>query len=155
MAPRPWHREEIARALCGHLCRCGAYPGIYQAVATACAGCHDGAATPGVRIEARAKVTGSAKYTVDIRHEGQLEGAILRSPHSHARVLNIDLDAARAMPGVAAAVLLLNDDRVLRYVGQEIAAVAARDVRTARAALQAIEVRYDPPPAVICAAPAR
>ena len=38
------------------------------------------------RIEAREKVTGLAKYTVDIRHDGQLEGVILRSHLAHARI---------------------------------------------------------------------
>ena len=55
------NREEIAASLCGHLCRCGAYPGIYRAVAAACSGKYDGAAFPAVRVEAQAKVTGAAK----------------------------------------------------------------------------------------------
>ena len=42
------------------------------------------------------KVTGSAKYTVDIHHDGQLEGVILRSPFAHARISELDLAAARA-----------------------------------------------------------
>ena len=75
-------REEIGAALSGHLCRCGAYDGIFRAVADACAGRFDGDDILPPRIEARDKVTGSAKYTVDIRHDGQLEGVILRS---HAR----------------------------------------------------------------------
>src|SRR4029077_2156133 len=119
-------RDDIAASLCGHLCRCGAYPGIYRAVGAACAGRYDGAAASAVRVEAPAKVTGAAKYTVDIRHDGQLEGAILRSPHANARVVDIDLDKARALPGVAAAVTLLNRDRIVRHVGQEIAVVGSR-----------------------------
>ena len=143
------NREEIAASLCGHLCRCGAYPGIYRAVAAACSGQYDGAAFRAVRVEARAKVTGAAKYTVDIRHEGQLEGAILRSPHAHARIVDIDLAEARRLSGVEAVVLLLGRDRIVRYLGQEIAAVAARDTRTARAALRQIDVRYELLPAAI------
>ena len=72
-------REEIGAALSGHLCRCGAYDGIFNAVAAACAGQFDGIEFAPPRVEARAKVTGSAKYTVDIRHDGQQEGIILRS----------------------------------------------------------------------------
>ena len=124
------NREEIAASLCGHLCRCGAYPDIYRAVAAACSGKYDGAAFPAVRVEAQAKVTGAAKYTVDIRHEGQLEGVILRSPHAHARIVDIDLAKARRVSDVAAVLLLLNRDRIVRYVGQEIAAVAARATLT-------------------------
>src|SRR5918995_1960723 len=66
-------REEIGAALSGHLCRCGAYEGIFNAVAAACAGQFDGTEFAPPRVEARAKVTGSAKYTVDIRHDGQQE----------------------------------------------------------------------------------
>src|ERR1700729_4198384 len=72
-------REEIGAALSGHLCRCGAYDGIFRAVAAACSGQFDGDHFASPRVEARAKVTGSAKYTVDVHHEGQLEGVILRS----------------------------------------------------------------------------
>src|SRR5881392_28849 len=84
-------REEIGAALSGHLCRCGAYEGIYSAVAAACAGQFDGREFAPPRVEAREKVTGAAKYTVDIRHDGQLEGVILRSPHAHARIDELDL----------------------------------------------------------------
>src|SRR3954468_1433588 len=69
------------------------------------------------RIEAGAKVTGAAKYTVDIRHDGQLEGVILRSNTAHAKITSIDLAPARAIPGVAAAVSLLGDDSTVRFVG--------------------------------------
>ena len=104
-------REEVARALSGHLCRCGAYDNIIRAVTEACSGRHDGETETSPRVEARQKVTGAAVYTVDVRHEGQLEGLILRSPHAHARVVSVDLAPARAMPGVAAALSLLDDDR--------------------------------------------
>src|SRR3954447_4852190 len=124
-------REEIGAALSGHLCRCGAYDGIFRAVADACAGRFDGNDIVSPRIEAHAKVTGNAKYTVDIAHERQLEGVILRSHLAHARIAELDLAAARAIPGVGAAISLLGDDRVVRYVGQPIAAVA-RHERQAR-----------------------
>ena len=86
------------------------------------------------RVEARAKVTGAAKYTVDIRHDGQQEGVILRSQLAHARISELDLAPARAMPGVSAVVSLLGDDRMVRFVGDAIAAVAAKDRKTALAA---------------------
>src|SRR5881392_1032982 len=87
-------REEIGAALSGHLCRCGAYDGIFRAVADACAGRFDSNSFTSPRIEARDKVTGLAKFTVDIRHDGQLEGVILRSEAAHARIVEIDLAAA-------------------------------------------------------------
>jgi len=142
-------REEIGAALSGHLCRCGAYDGIFRAVADACAGRFDGEAAASPRMEAREKVTGSAKYTVDIHHDGQLEGLILRSHIAHARIGELDLATARAMPGVGAAVSLLGDDRVVRFVGEPIAAVAAKDRKTALAALAAIKISSERLPSVI------
>jgi xanthine dehydrogenase YagR molybdenum-binding subunit len=142
-------REDIARALSGHLCRCGAYDNIFRAVADACSGKYDGEAERSPRIEARQKVTGAAIYTVDVRHEGQLEGAVLRSPHPRARVRLVDLAPARAVPGVAAAVSLLDDDRMIHFVGEPVAAVAAVDRKTALAALAAIKVDYEILPGVI------
>jgi xanthine dehydrogenase YagR molybdenum-binding subunit len=142
-------REEIGAALSGHLCRCGAYDGIFRAVAAACAGQFDGDNSISPRVEARAKVTGSAKYTVDIRHDGQLEGVILRSELPHARISELDLAPARAMPGVGAVISLLGDDNMVRYVGQPIAAVAAKDRKTALAAIGAIRIASERLPSVI------
>src|SRR5437868_8482977 len=120
-------REEIGAALSGHLCRCGAYEGIFNAVAAACAGQFDGRDIQPPRVEAGAKVTGSAKYTVDIKHDGQIEGVILRSNMAHAKITKVDLAPALAISGVAAAVSLLGEDDVVRFVGAPIAAVAAKD----------------------------
>ncbi|MCW5701504.1 MAG: molybdopterin-dependent oxidoreductase [Bradyrhizobium sp.] len=142
-------REQIGAALSGHLCRCGAYDGIFSAVAAACSGQFDGRDIQPPRVEAPAKVTGAAKYTVDIRHDGQLEGVLLRSGLAHAKITNIDLAPALAIPGVAAAVSLLGDDGVVRFVGAPIAAVAASDRRTALAAVEAIGLSTKPLPAVI------
>jgi xanthine dehydrogenase YagR molybdenum-binding subunit len=142
-------REEIGAALSGHLCRCGAYDGIFRAVAEACAGRFDGDDIVSPRVEARQKVTGLAKYTVDIRHDGQLEGVILRSHLAHARIAELDLAPALAIPGVAAAISLLGDDRFVRYVGQPIAAVAARNRKTAIEAIGAIRITSERLPSVI------
>ena len=142
-------REEIGAALSGHLCRCGAYDGIFNAVAAACAGQFDGDEFAPPRVEARDKVTGAAKYTVDIRHDGQQEGVILRSRHAHARISGLDLAPARAIPGVSAAISLLGDDRMVRFVGDPIAAVAARDRKTAMAAIAAIRLSSEALPSVI------
>jgi xanthine dehydrogenase YagR molybdenum-binding subunit len=142
-------REEIGAALSGHLCRCGAYEGILRAVAEACAGSFDGEDIVPPRIEARDKVTGVAKYTVDIHHDGQLEGVILRSHLAHAKIIAIDLAPARAIPGVSAAIALLGDDRIVRYVGDPIAAVAAKDRATALKALAAIRITSERLPSVI------
>jgi xanthine dehydrogenase YagR molybdenum-binding subunit len=142
-------REEIGAALSGHLCRCGAYDGIFNAVAAACAGQFDGGDIVAPRIEAREKVTGAAKYTVDIRPDGLQEGVILRSQLSHARIVDLDLAPARAMSGVTAVISLLGDDRIVRYVGDPIAAVAAKDRKTAVEAIAAIGLTSEPLPSVI------
>ncbi len=134
---------EIAAALSGHLCRCGAYRGIYAAVREACAGLHDAGPFRGPRVEAADKVIGRARYTVDVQHPAQLTGVVLRSAHAHAVVTSIDLAPALAMDGVSAAVELLGADRTVRYLGQELAAVAAADHGTAERARSAIVVRYD------------
>jgi xanthine dehydrogenase YagR molybdenum-binding subunit len=94
-------------------------------------------------------VTGSAKYTVDICHDGQLEGVILRSHEAHARIGDLDLAPALAIPGVNAAISLLGEDRVVRYVGAPIAAVAAKDRKTALAAIAAIQIKSERLPSAI------
>ena len=142
-------REEIGAALSGHLCRCGAYEGIFNAVAAACAGQFNSGEARAARMEARAKVTGAAKYTVDIRHDGQLEGVLLRANVAHAKIAELDLAPARAIEGVAAAVSLLKDDSMVRYVGAPMAAVAARDRATALKAIAAIRVVMQELPAVV------
>lgn len=142
-------RDAVAAALAGHLCRCGAYENIVRAVQRACRGDYEREVAAPPRHEARAKVTGSAVYTVDVQLPAQLEAAVLRSPHAHARVLRVDWSRALALPGVAGAVDLLSGATVVRHAGQEIAAVAACDARTAAAALRLVVVDYEPLPAVI------
>lgn len=143
-------REEVAAALAGHLCRCGAYLGIYAAVQAACAGEFD-EATEVIpqRVDALEKVTGAAKYTTDIQLNGQLVGQILRSPYAHARVVAIDTTATAQMPGVKAIANFVEPGAVMRYVGQSLTAVAATDHDTAQAALAAITIQYEQLPTVI------
>jgi xanthine dehydrogenase YagR molybdenum-binding subunit len=145
----PPSREEIGAALSGHLCRCGAYENILRAVADACSGRFDAGTSMAPRIEARDKVTGRAKYTVDIRHEGQLEGLIVRSTMAHGKITGLDFAPARALPGVMAVISLLGDDKIVRYVGEPIAAVAAQDRATAQQAAKAIGITYEQLPSVV------
>ena len=104
-----------------------------------------GRSTP--RVDGREVVTGRAKYTHDIRLAGMLVGKILRSPRAAAEVAAIDLGPALALPGVAAAVKLA-EGRVL-YAGQQVAAVAAVDERTADEALALIKVDFKARPFVV------
>lgn len=142
-------RDEVAEALAGHLCRCGAYAGIYAAMQAACAGEFDGEEYTPQRVDALAKVTGQAKYTTDIQLEGQLVGKLLRSPHPHARILSIDVSEAEKIEGVKVAVATPDRNMILRYVGEPFAAVAAVDAATAQAGLEAIKVEYEILPHVI------
>ncbi len=103
------------------------------------------------RWDARAKVTGAARYTVDVSLPGMLHAAVLRSPWPHACLRAIDLSRAAAAPGVRAVLelaepLIPGEAPLLRYVGQPVAAVAAETPELAQAALQQIEVRYEPLP---------
>ncbi len=147
-------RTEIAEALSGHLCRCGAYAGIYRAVAEACSGMFDDAAEISTRVEARQKVTGAAKYTVDIQLPGQLEGVIARAHLPHGRITSIDMTAVHAMPGVTAVVALVAVGDTVRYNGTPVAAVAALDRATAEAARDAIKISITALPAANGAAAA-
>jgi CO/xanthine dehydrogenase Mo-binding subunit len=56
------------------------------------------------RVDGLAKVTGEAIYTADIYMKGMIHGRILRSPHPHAKILNIDSSRAKRLPGVRAIV---------------------------------------------------
>ena len=106
------------------------------------------------------KLTGEAKYTADIRLPGMLHGKILRSPHPHARILAVDFSAAARLPGVYAVLTPFDapDGRVApdlpildtkaRFVGDEVAAVAAADEDTAAEALRHVKVSYEPLPFV-------
>ncbi|MBV9788082.1 MAG: hypothetical protein JOZ51_07915, partial [Chloroflexi bacterium] len=59
---------------------------------------------PHTRVEGADKVTGRARYTYDVRLPGQLYAAVLRSPHPHARIKNLDISRAEALPGVRAVI---------------------------------------------------
>ena len=132
-------RADVADAFTGHLCRCGAYPAIYEAILQACAGRFDGPDYRAARPDALEKVTGKARYTVDHQPAGLLEGRILRSTIA-AGSATVDVEPARAVPGVRAAIALHLGK--IRFAGQELAAVAADTAEAAEAGLAAIRVVY-------------
>lgn len=144
-------RDEVALALSGHLCRCGAYLGIYEAVQRAVVGEYDEAnEVVSPRVEALAKVTGQARYTADVHEPGMLAGRILGSKHAHARIVRMDTSAAKALEGVKAVVEMLEDKyNVARFVGQPLAAVAAISEEVAAEALEKIVVEYEVLPFVV------
>ncbi len=117
------------------------------------------------RIDAEEKVTGAAVYAADTRLPRMLYGAVVRSPYANARILSVDTSRARRVPGVRA--VITGEDTAgvkwgafrpdlyplaigrVRYVGDEVAAVAATDLETARRAAELITVEYEPLPAVL------
>ena len=141
-------RDTIADALAGHLCRCGAYEGIFSAVAAACAGEFDTdpvEAPP--RADAPAKVTGRARFSGDHAPPGTWTGVIVRSTVPHARVLKVH-PAPDGDGGQAPLVDLLGEDRTVRHVGRAIAAVAAPTRAEARRLAAAVRVDLEPLPSV-------
>lgn len=99
------------------------------------------------RIDGEKIVTGQAPFTQDIKLRGMLIGKILRSPHAKAEVLSVDLGAAKSLPGVKAAIQVNRGN--IQYAGQQVAAVAAVDEKTADKALELIKVEYKPLPFVV------
>jgi putative selenate reductase molybdopterin-binding subunit len=124
------------------------------------------------KVDGEALVTGQARYVADIELRGMLYGKILRSPHAHARILEIDVREAQNLPGVQAVLThrdvpriqyttagqgapepspkdtFVLDDKV-RYVGDGAAAVAAETPRIAEEALRKIRVKWEILPAVL------
>src|SRR6185437_8974671 len=77
------------------------------------------------------------------------EGLIVRSTVAHGKITALDFAPADALPGVMAVISLLGDDKTVRYVGEPIAAVAARDHAAARQAAEAIVITYELLPSVV------
>ncbi len=110
------------------------------------------------RKDARAIVTGKAEFIDDLKLQGMLYGRVLRSPHAHARVAEVDTGRAESLPGVKAVLTHRNVpgwkggtpfhikvlDGKVRFVGDGVALVAAESVRAADEALDAIRVDYEP-----------
>jgi len=118
------------------------------------------------QLESEAKTSGSAKYIADLTLPRMLHGAVLQSPHAHARILGYDLREALAQPGVQAIVTgddvqdahrmgaFIKDEHAIakgkvRYVGEAVAAVAAETEAIARHAARLIRVDYAELPAVL------
>jgi len=106
-------------------------------------------------INAREKVSGTALYAADLKLPRMLHAKVLRSTYPHALVRHIDVEAARRSPGVKAVLtgadtpkawgIIRKDEHVLavdkvRFIGEEVAAVAAIDENTALDALEKIRV---------------
>lgn len=126
---------------------------------------------PETKVDAVKLAKGNPAFVDDIEMRGMLYARLLTSPHAHARILNIDDNEARALPGVRAVIHYQNVERVkyasggqsypnppphdqvsfddkVRYVGDRVAAVAADTLEIAEEALKLIKVEYEVLPAV-------
>ncbi|MGH3018973.1 MAG: xanthine dehydrogenase family protein molybdopterin-binding subunit [Gaiellaceae bacterium] len=117
-----------------------------------------------LRQDGKEKVTGSGRYTADLTLTGQLHAKFRYADHTHARIVSIDASRARAMPGVFAVLThedvpevlygdLAKDRRLfarerVRFEGDVVAAVAALTPEIAAEAAAAVEIDYEPLPAV-------
>ncbi len=163
-------RDDAARLLGGHLCRCTGYVKILDAVECLA---HDtlpdtpcslprGVGDRGVRYEARELTLGDRGYVDDIDVPGTLHAAVRLSDHARADIVSIDTSAALAVPGVEAVItaadvpgetyvgIIYSDWPIFipvggrtSYLGDVLALVVAADRRTARAAAELVEVNYD------------
>lgn len=121
---------------------------------------------PAIHESGYRHVSGQARYVDDLPlWPGTLHGAVVTSPHAHARILGRDAGAARAMHGVRAVLFaadipgnprvgpIVHDEDLLagdevHYVGQPVALVVAEDLASARAGAAAVVVDYEPRPAI-------
>ncbi|MFC2067493.1 xanthine dehydrogenase family protein molybdopterin-binding subunit [Chloroflexota bacterium] len=114
-------------------------------------------------VDALDMVTGKTKFSMDLKLPNMLHGKVLRSPHPHARIININTSKALQLSGVRAVVTgkdapeakvgwLMDRDvlarDVVRFVGEAVGAVAADTVEIAEEALELIEIDYEELPAV-------
>ena len=115
---------------------------------------------PAPRQDGAARAAGRVRFTVDVRLAGMLHAAVLRSPVAHGRVRSLDLDAARAIPGVRAVIgpeseLSLTTKRAAprrrarRTPAQPIAVVAADTLEAARAGVAALALELEVLPHVV------
>jgi len=125
------------------------------------------------RIEDPKLIRGEGSYVDDLALAGMLHAAFVRSPHAHARILKVGLDAARRHPGVVAALAAADlrnvpkplpvipvegmraaphpvlAEAVACYTGQPVAVVVAETTAAARDAADLVDIQYAPEPAVV------
>ena len=175
--PKPT-RDEIARGIDVHLCRCTGYTKIVDAIEWMARGRRgepipDPVSDGGVgarlaRYDAVRSALGERPYVDDLDRPGLLHGALVLSRHARACVRRIDTSRALAHPGVVAVVTaadvpgerwyglieqdwpgLVAEGEEVRCVGDVVAAVAACDRHTAREAAALVDVDYEVLPAVL------
>lgn len=170
--------QEIRRALRNNYCRCTGYVKIIEAVKLAAQIMRTGVIPEAQandwklgsrvqRLDAAEKVLGTGKYPDDYYLEGMLYGGIVRSRYARARVLSIDTEKAKALPGVAAVYtaadvpgenlighlrhdqyVFVPEGQLVHYLGDAIALVVAADEETLARAKKLVKVEYEPLPPI-------
>ncbi len=171
--PKPT-REEIKKALQPHICRCTGYQKIFEAVELAASYFRretkqirlkwkgkNGLGQPVTRRDALEKATGTTFYAADLAADGCAHIKVLRSPHHHAKIINIDTKEAETIPGVLAILTakdvkgtnilkMAGDDQPIlcgdkvRFIGDPVVAAVATSEDIASHALEKVEVTYEP-----------
>lgn len=94
------------------------------------------------RVDGPVKVSGKAKYTYDVNRPQMLHAKFVRCPHAHAKIVSIDVEPARRMPGVRAVRVIQDAGSEIKWALDEIAVVAADTEEIARDAAKAVAVEY-------------
>ncbi|HLI43320.1 MAG TPA: molybdopterin cofactor-binding domain-containing protein [Acidimicrobiales bacterium] len=162
-------REDAARHLGAHLCRCTGYTKILDAVELLASGAEvapelpRGVGSRGVKYESLDLALGARPYVDDLRVEGMLHAALRLADHARAEVLAISTEAARRAPGVVGVItaadvpgelkvgiihtdwpVLIPVGGLTSYLGDVLAVVVAETREQARAAARLVEVEYRP-----------
>lgn len=171
-------RLQVKEAIKNNICRCTGYLKIEEAILLAAKLLREDTPIPDhdftgqlgerlLRVDAAAKTMGTAEYADDIYLDGMLYGGALRSAYPRAKVLSLDVSAARALPGVSCVVtaaelpgkphvghlkkdqkILIGVGEVTTYLGDAIALIAADSRETLAQAKKLIQVEYEELPGV-------
>ena len=161
-------REDMARHLGAHLCRCTGYVKVLDAIDAVAKGvpvdpCMPGGiGTNGIKYEAEALALGDRGYVDDLRVPGMLHAALRLTDHARADVLRIDASRALAAPGVVAVYtqrdipgaqyvgiihkdwpIFIGEGQRTSYAGDVLAIVVAETKQQARAAARLVDVEYE------------
>ena len=162
-------REEMARHLGGHLCRCTGYVKILDAIEALARGEHvapvanGGVGSSGVKYEGVELAVGRRPYIDDMMLPAMAHGALVLTKHARADIVDIDTSAAEAVAGVVRVFTAADIPGALRtglihkdwplmipvggrtsYMGDVLAVVVAEDRESARRAAELVAVTYNP-----------
>ena len=165
--------DEIKKALRGNICRCTGYVKIFKAIELAAKIFRENIEVPKVeckgligesmpRVDAVAKALGEAEYVDDMRIEGMIYGSAVRTKYPRALVKKIDIEEAKAYPGVVAVLTakdipgsikvghlkkdwdtLIPEGEITRYLGDAIVLVAAETKEALEEAKKLVKIEYE------------